>query len=172
MITIKTLRRAENEIDSEIEHIRRRLRNRKATTSRKTAAEEGAEACVDFLTRFKELSSAKYEIRAAVSFFNEEEGINKRMVQIAKLDALLEATVSCEQFGPVIERSSYTNKASEYTVGISNDIVDAYRSDARGIRREIQALKDSCNGINSSKDSAKYVSTEMIEFLKDNNFID
>ena len=173
-VNIKLLRRAETEIQNELAHVSSRLNNTRheREPTQESATTAGEISCNSFLKRYTELMTAKFDIRAAVGKFNEAEGINGKTTKIAMLEGLLSAYEKAEGYGRVSRNSGYGSTEVTYTPGVSDEVVDSYRTEVRRIRREIQSLKDSCNGVNASKDASSYVDVNLIEFLKSNKFID
>lgn len=173
-VTIKVLRRAESELDNELKYVQNRLssaRNqRQASASAATAT--GTMACNEFIIRHGQLLEAKFDIRKAVGQFNQDKDINLKTGKIAALEAQLNALDTAMGFGSVSECSSYGATKLEYRPGIDAEYVDKLRSDSRSLKRQVQRLKDSCNGINSSEDASPYIGDKTLEFLKSNNFID
>ena len=149
---IKDLRRAETQIDEEIDYSVRMLRSSNEYGKLHQAEDAGAELAEHYLDKVGELTEAKYTIRALVSAFNEEYGINERCIKIAKAQAKLDVinTIIAELSSPRTQRI-YNSDVIRYSVGLSEQAIDFHRATARGIIREIQSLKDSCNGINSQQ---------------------
>lgn len=172
-LSIKDLRRAETELESEMNYVVQCLSAARSerTTNNQGALEAGLSVCDAYVTRQSELLGAVFAIRQAVGKFNEDEGINQRTGRIAYLERLVAANEKAQSFGRVARNQSYGSTEVTYTPGIDDEKINVYRNEVRRIRREIQSLKDSCNGINSSKDATPYIDPKMVEFLKSNNFI-
>lgn len=173
-VTIKNLRRAESEIDNELAHVKRNANRSGYDFNNATAAlNAGNQMMNTFRERVNVLVRVKYEIRDIVARFNMVNGINERTAQIAMLEAVLSCNEEeCQSFGSPRSNRDYQTHEVTWTAGIELGTIDELRSDARGIKRKIQSLKDSCNGINSSKEVGDLATDEIIEFLKSNNFID
>lgn len=173
-VTIKVLRRAEAELDNELQYVHSRLnsdRNQRQSTAT-AAVTAGVTACNAFLTRHGQLLEAKFAIRKAVGEFNQDKGINLKTGQIAALEAQLKALETAMSYGSVNEHTPYGSNKTEYRSGVDAEFIDKLRSESRSLKRQVQRLKDSCNGINSSEDASPYIGDKTLEFLKSNNFID
>ena len=151
---IKTLRRIETEIDSEISFMSRRLRNlSKKADSLENAKIEGSNTIEAAQKSFMELNAAKFTIRGLVSEFNSTKGINRKTAEIAELEAtksFIEDVALSVNFAQTRE-SNYGSGVSHH-VGLSEETEDSLRASVRGLTRKIQGLKDSCNGTNSQGD--------------------
>ena len=174
MITVKILSRAENEVDNEIDFTLSRLRDTKRLSQPTllSAVEAGENSCKSFLKRYNELLECKFAIRNAKGSFNELYKINSKTAEIALLERMIQAHESVTGYGQAASEMDYRTTSIVYRQGVSDDMVDEHRSDIRGLTRKVQMLKDSCNGINSSKDASSLIDKEVLEFLKDNNFIE
>lgn len=173
MLSIKDLRRAETEIENELIYVKQRMSSVRSErqSSMEGAMESGKAAVEGFISRTSELLEAVYAIRNAVGKFNEDEGINNRTSKIAYFDRLLNTLEQGQNFGRTARNTSYGSSEVTYTPGIDDTKIDELRNEVRRIRRDIQSLKDSCNGINASKDATPYIDAKVVEFLKNNNFI-
>lgn len=170
-ITIKTLRRAETELEDEI-HYSNHLLGKAELPNHEAALEYGINAVEEFAVKMADLVKARFAIREAVRKFNEEKGINAKTLQIAQLQEHIKVLERMQSYGSVQQTSSYHTNTVQYRSGIPQTKVDEFRSQARSLTRQIQKLKDSCNGINSSSDASEYLDKDTIEFLRSNNFID
>ena len=147
---IKDLRRLETELDAEVQYTSLSPRDKKEYSSLQDAQEAGASALNFALTKIRALNEVKYDIRETVRIFNETKGINAKTLKIAQLEAELSLLESVQNMSSPRSYSPYGSTKIEYQAGIDADTVDQHRIQARRVRREIQSLKDSCNGINSS----------------------
>ena len=175
MITIKTLRRAETELDNELRYSQERMQQMRSGSqvTENAALASGIAVCEEYLERHSNLLDAKFEIRKCVGKFNQSKGINRKTSDIAELEASIAAIDLVMGFGAVAEQRTYGQQAkATYRPGINCDYIDKQRSVVRGLTRQIQRLKDSCNGVNSSEDASEFISPTVLVFLKANNFID
>lgn len=160
--TIKELRRIETEMNNELSYISSAMYNirEEKVATREAAQEAGTIGLNTQLAKFKELTDAKFDIRDVVAKFNEAQGINERTIKIAKLESeILFIEQHIIGFGPVRQDRDYHTNKVEFAPGASLEYVDAKRSDVRGLRRQIQRLKDSCSGINSNN---KFVVSDVL----------
>lgn len=151
--TVKELRRIETEIDNEISHRTCRvsqLRSKEAV-SLTAAYTECQTELVDMISKHTELLDSKFAIREIISKFNSDNGINERTGKIAALKAAIQFLEdSVLNIGSATSYAPYGSTKTVYRYGITEDHTDSVRSEIRALKRQIQALTDSCNGINSS----------------------
>ncbi len=151
--SIKDIRRVESEVDEEIRFVSGNLRDVRDNqqVDLETAKKVGVAEVRKVVDRFNDLVGLRFAIREIVAKFNEENGINERTAKIARLEqekAFLDDHV--ERFGRPGSSRDYHTDTIKYTPGITPEFVDEIRAKSRNIKRQIQRLKDSCNGINSN----------------------
>lgn len=151
--TVKELRRIETELDNEISHRTSRVNrlSSKEAVSLTAAYTECQTELLDMIAKHTELLDSKFAIREIISKFNSDNGINERTGKIASLKAssqFLEDEVL--RIGSAVSYAPYGSTKTVYRYGITEDYTDSVRSEIRALKRQIQALTDSCNGINSS----------------------
>jgi cell division protein FtsB len=150
--SIKELSRIEAELDSELQFVEGRLagnlrKNQSTVSAATTAALTAIKSALD---KQELLLNLKFDLRNIKATFNIEKGINDRTIKIAKLVArkeFLERRITVLGDVEVIE--AYGNHKDTYRPGITEETQDTYRAEVRNLSRQIQRLKDSCNGINS-----------------------
>ena len=151
-ISVKNLRRAETEIDNELNELLHSDLPSDEPTKHK-AEESGKDFLEQTFNLLDELTSAKFEIRSLISTFNEATNINMRCNKIAEIElrkANLENLVSsignCSESGYGFS----SERKTKYRVGLSQEDRTKTRSTIRGYKREIQKLKDTCAWINAN----------------------
>lgn len=168
---IKTLRRIETELDNELLFISRRLQRENNQATKEAAFNAGEASATSAIKKHNRLLGAKFAIRALVSQFNIEKGINDKTAQIAVSEALktfLENQIL--SIGQPRYSRNYHSETYEYTVGISDEYEDKIRAEIKSITRKIQSLKDSCNGINAQGDIE--ISPELMQVFLDYSLVD
>lgn len=161
---VKEAQRLETVIDQEIERLKDRLARSSSTHKTRTLAESAfRERHEKTLEQMAILLDIKFAIRKAIAEFNRNHAINERTAKIAHLTKLLELIK-----GSLVNQASsvnhYNSKEPEYREGYSDQLEDVVLAECRKITREIQRLKDSCNGINSQGTIA--ISESQVEYLK------
>lgn len=168
---VKDIRRVESEIDNELEFIQSRLRNKPKYSTSSQARDAGTSLTKSFLEKYGKLIDAKFELRRLIANFNKTAGINDRTARIAQLEMTKETIDNClVNYGDVDTYRNYGSDTVKYQAGISELAVDEYRAQSRRLKRLIQSLKDSCNGINAQ--GTVEVSDDTMELLKESGFID
>tara|TARA_Y100001960_G_scaffold334111_1_gene445163 strand:- start:34487 stop:35014 length:528 start_codon:yes stop_codon:yes gene_type:complete len=149
--SVKELSRIETEIDEEISFVKGRMRSvrNERLNSANLAESRANKAIKEALSKLESLLSAKFAIRSVKQIFNAEKGINEKTRKIAELTERKALLDSAAGFGDVSARESYGSNKVEYNPGISTDTEDSYRAKSRAVQRQIQRLKDSCQGINN-----------------------
>ena len=172
-IKVKTLRRAETELLSEIQLLSGRLPSFSTEPLAKSLNEArsiGLESYKNKLSVLQDCITAKYDIRNSISKFNQANGINDRTLKIAVLTEQLDLIEkSHTRINDASANRSYYGDIEGYNIGCSQSDLDQYRVEVRKIKKEIQGLKDSCNGINASNDVE--ITTELHKFLTDLSMI-
>lgn len=174
-IKIKDLRRVETELEQELDIQKDRVKAIDILTvkakSLDLAAAEGQKAQQAQLEKVSTMIAMKFKIRQIVSGFNKDKGINDRTLKIAVLSEKLDV---CQQAqtarGPSANHDWSSDKIDGYNCGITVAMKDELRIQERGIRQQIQKLKDSCNGINSNESVT--LPEELVAFLKGQKFIE
>lgn len=176
-LKIKDIRRIETEMDKEISLLQssftRNVSDNVEETSEKAlrAGKSLVEMQRDELAQFLE---TKFNLRQIVANHNSSTKINDNCIKIAKLEFelnLIENTVM--NVSGVAVKQEYTSKgyvAAGYKSGVDVEFKNQLRVEARKVRREIQRLKDSCNGINGQ--SEYELIPNDLEFLKSRGFLD
>lgn len=171
--SIKDIRRIEQEVDDEIVYVQHgmheiRSEHHASLNAAKAAGEAGVR---EVLAKFDELVNLRFTIRDIVAKFNEENGINERTAKIAKLEQRKEfVDNSVAGFGRPGTTRNYSTDKVVYTAGLAPTVVDEFRAESRNIKRQIQRLKDSCNGINSN--SRFELDPEVVGLFTKYGFID
>lgn len=150
--SIKELTRIETVIDEEISFVESRLRNelRDSKQASVSAATEYAGKVIDStVTKRSALLAAKFAIRAIKQVFNTEKGINDKTRKIAELQAQKDFVDKLAIQDVAKEVTNYTTKTVKYRPGITLETQDKFRAESRSLQRQIQRLKDSCQGINN-----------------------
>lgn len=171
--SIKDIRRIEQEVDNEIVYVEQNSyhirENQQAT--KEAALEAGITDVQAMQDKAYELIELRFKIRDIVAAFNKDNGINERTAKIALLEqkqSFLDEKIA--GFGRVGTTRDYNSQQTKYTPGVDTEFVDAKRVESRDIKRQIQRLKDSCNGINSN---AKFdVEPELVALFTKYGFID
>lgn len=150
--SIKELSRIEAEIDSEILFVEARQRGQMAKKqgSAQAARDTALAAIKAGLGKRNALVKAKFAIRSIKQVFNAEKGINDKTREIAALELERQFLDTIHQYDDVQAYEGYGQRPkTEYLPGISLKTQDEYRAKSRVIARQIQRLKDSCQGINN-----------------------
>lgn len=149
--SIKELSRIESEIDTEINFVSGRQRSTMNTrqASRQEALDVANKSIASSLTKLNGLLDAKFAIRTIKQVFNAEKGINDKTRDIAKLTAEQAFIDSVASYSEVTASERYASTKVEYSPGITQEKQDELRAKSRVIQRQIQRLKDSCQGINN-----------------------
>lgn len=149
--SIKELSRLETEIDEEIDFAKSRHRSalQKTLPSQQAAEDAAMKAAKEVFSRTQSLLTAKYAIRSIKQTFNAEKGINDKTRAIAQLHAEQELLDSIAQQKEVTAIDRYGSNKLDYRPGITTEVQDEYRAKSRVVQRQIQRLKDSCQGINN-----------------------
>lgn len=171
--SIKDIRRIEQEVDNEINYVRNNASDIRQDQQQNLADAKkvGEKGVNELQAKMYELIEVRFKIRTIVAEFNKDNGINDRTLKIAileqKHDFLEQSIIG---FGrPGTTRDYHLDKVV-YSPGITTEVVDEKRAEARNIKRQIQRLKDSCNGINSN---AKFeVAPELVALFERYGFID
>lgn len=174
-VKIKDLRRIETELESELSIQKSRVTSIDDLTTRASTAEmaalAGKKAQQGQLEKVGKMISMKFMIRQLISDFNASNGINDRTLKIAVLSEKLEV---CQQAQSARRPSAHqdwrSDKIDGYNCGIDLATKDELRIQERGIRQQIQKLKDSCNGINSNESVT--LPDDLVTFLKEYKFIE
>ena len=168
---IKTLRRIEIELDNELVFISRRLRRENNQATKELAELAGVSVVQSSKSAFSKLVKAKFEIRNLVAEFNIVKGINAKTAKIAELEALgAFVEEHLIKLGKVKTTRNYGSDTYEYAIGISDEVEDNLRAEVRRLSRQVQSLKDSCNGINSQGDIQ--VSDSLLSVFKAYSLVD
>lgn len=171
--SIKDLRRIESEIESEIQYVSNSVQLVRAEQqATKTDAEKYALGELPKLSaKMNVLIETKFKIRAFIADFNKTNGINERTAKIAELE---EKSTFIENrlvsFGRAGTTRDYNTDKVKYTPGVTTDFVDERRAEVRAIKRQIQRLKDSCNGINSN--SRTEIPQDLLDVFKQYKLVD
>lgn len=149
--SIKELSRIETEIDKEIQFAMLRHQGimRKDCASRDEALRVAKESIEVSSNKVHKLLDAKFAIRGIKQAFNVEKGINDKTLHIALLTQEQEFVDTYAKHGDVSSDRSYSSNSVTFTPGISAESQDKLRAESRNIQRQIQRLKDSCQGINN-----------------------
>lgn len=171
--SIKDVRRIETEIDDEISFVERNVRDIRSEhqQSKKDAEDFGLKEVQTLQDKMFKLIEVRFKIREIVANFNTEHGINDRTAKIAKLEQqkdFLEDRIA--SFGRVGTTRDYNLDKVVYTPGVTSEFVDQKRAEVRDLTRQIQRLKDSCNGINSN--TKVTLEPSLISFFKNAGMID
>lgn len=174
-LKIKDLRRVETELESELSIQKSRVSAIDDLTVRaKTAdqaAVDGKKAQQVQLEKVGKMISMKFKIRQLISDFNASHGINERTIKIAVLSEKLEVSQQAQSARrPSPNQDWRTSQIDGYNCGIDLETKDELRVQERGIRQQIQKLKDSCNGINSNESVT--LPDDLVSFLKEQKFIE
>jgi len=163
-INIKNARRLEATLDDEIARLKNKIFDREARykdTAQSLAGTKSAiDTYMDKLTKFKEI---RQTIRDLIGEFNVEKGINSTTASIAiKVDELELYERLSNMSEPRMTKDWDDVKYA--TPGISRAEAEAHHATTLKLKREIQRLKDKCQGINSS--GTIELSAETESFLK------
>lgn len=171
--SIKDIRRIETEVDEEIHYVTNGIHNirQEHQQLRIDAFAVGEKGVRASLAKFEELVDTRFAIRGIVAKFNDANGIDDRTAKIAKLEQRKTfVDDSIVGFGRPGTTRDYRNDTVVHTPGLKDDIVDEFRAESRNIKRQIQRLKDSCNGINSN--TSFEVDPVLVEVFTKYGFID
>ncbi|WPH64761.1 hypothetical protein [Vibrio phage vB_VpaP_SJSY21] len=150
-INIKNARRLETAIEEEISRIRGKINGFSDKFDSKDKAEEGTfHAIIELEKKWSALQHIRFEIRNLIGKFNSENDINVKAGKIALLSERADLIQSLSTYKRSTTQRNYSNDSTYYSAGLSETVREEYHSDLLSIRREIQRLKDQCQGINAS----------------------
>ena len=169
-ISIKNAARLETTLNDEIDRLTGKITDRKYFQSAKdsiSATTKNIESLVEKIGMYREIRTC---IRDQKRFFNEQKGINDLTSDIASLNDQLDLYNLLSEFRYPEPQSSYGNDTIRFCSGISEEDKESYYINTLKIKREIQRLKDKCQGVNSN--GTIELSTDIESFLKKSGLID
>lgn len=150
-INIKNARRLETAIEEEISRIRGKINGFSDKFESKDKAEEGTfHSIIELEKKWSALQHIRFEIRTLVGKFNAESDINSKASKIALLNERADLINSLSNYKRTTTQRNYSNESIYYSSGLSETVREDYHAELLSIRREIQRLKDQCQGINAS----------------------
>lgn len=170
-INIKNARRLESALDDQIIRLTNiMMQKSKSFSTAKDATYHTKANVTTILVKLKEITSIRSDIRDHIGSFNEQNGINKITALIARSTQELDIyNRLCNLEEPSRNRNYSTNEIS-YSAGLDEETREGYYVITLKLTREIQRLKDKCQGINAS--GTIELSAEQESFLKVSGLLD
>ena len=150
-VNIKNARRLETELDNEISRLTGKVRHGRSSHSTYAESVAITENSVDTLVAsIGKMKQIRMDIRTKIGKFNAESGINDLTASIADAASNAEIQEMIYNLSSPTSTRDYGTDSVKYTSGVSEAYREAAHTKLLVIKREIQRLKDKCQGVNSS----------------------
>lgn len=151
-INIKNAKRLETSIDGELDRLQGKIRHQ-GSTEYKNAKEsmEATNAAIEAnLVSIDEYLVIRKSIRDAIGKFNKDSGIDVHSSEIALLQKRLSALEDISDVRYPRSQRDYGTDEIKYSGGLSDDQKEVFYARTRVLTRQIQRLKDKCQGVNAT----------------------